>query len=461
MEDQFFSIVIPAYKQAKYLADAIQSVLNQTYPHFELIVVDDCSPDGTEQVVKQFEDSRIIFLSHERNLGLSEARNTGIRASRGDMIALLDADDMFHPEKIQSHLDFLLANPWIGVSYNSRFELNHSASTIREIHRIVRHVGLEDLLLGFPFAPSDMVIRREWAFKVGMFSPEMKTAEDTDFPCRLALAGCEFDGIDRALNYRRYHSGRGRRNLQGRVDDVRRAQAAVFMDPRCPQRIRDLGPSAIKMHLLDIISLALIQEETALAHQFLAQLVDVAPDVVKGCPCGLVTFLLSSCIEDDSLDPEMILRRMFAQIPPFIRVSSQYNWALKRGWLWKAARAFIWGRQEAGQSYFDKAIELGSPADGIFLEQVTDQLIAYSKEFGNEEVLRILSDLAPYLNRLSGRAGSNLKSTYLVNIAFDRYHSGNRKSVPALVFEALLGDPSYITNRGVLSILMRSLAHSL
>ena len=107
------SVVIPAYNQAEFLREAIQSVLDQTYANFEIIVVDDASPDHTSEVVMQFDDPRVNLVAHVENRGLPASRNTGIRAARGELIALLDADDYFHPEKIETHVNYLENHPEI------------------------------------------------------------------------------------------------------------------------------------------------------------------------------------------------------------------------------------------------------------------------------------------------------------------------------------------------------------
>ena len=223
-------------------------------------------------------------------------------ASRGQVIALLDADDFFDRHKLQMHVDFLDQHAEIGVTYNARFELNHSSSTIREMWCPPLAVGLSDLVLGFPFAPSDMVIRREWATAVGLFDPSKGSAEDTDFPCRLALAGCKFANVGHALNYRRYHSGRGRKNLPGRLNDVAQALEQVFADPRCPDDVLAFRGTAIKHHLMVIVSLALIQEETSLGQKYARELVQVDPSVLEGNPCELVDFLLTESIADENAE---------------------------------------------------------------------------------------------------------------------------------------------------------------
>lgn len=458
MNSPLVSVVIPAYNQAEFLVETIQSVLNQTYQNFEIIVVNDLATDNTDEVIRQFTDPRIKYIVHDKNMRLPATRNTGMRASQGDIIALLDADDFFTPDKLQAHVDFLRAHPEVGVSYNARFELNHSANTVRELWCPPLTVGLMDLVLGFPFSPSDTVIRREWAFKVGLFNPEMGSAEDTDFPCRLALAGCQFAGIDRALNYRRYHSGRGRKNLEGRFHDVERALAAVLADPRCTADVRAMESKAIKHHMMVIVSLALMQNETTIAQKYLHNLVELDPAVVEGDPCELIEFLLSELITDDSADHEAMLKIMFAQFPKdFSYLSAQYGWAVARGYLWKGVRAVMWDRVEQGCSYFKRAAELKAVVDKPLMQLTTYHLLGFEHERGSDAALKVLSNLRPCLNQLTAHGGDRLEGSYLVNRAFEKYQAGEYTQVPGKVLRAWMRDFSYLANRGVLSIFLRSL----
>ena len=127
----------------------------------------------------------------------------------GDYIALLDGDDFFHPDKLKAHVNFFEDHPEIDVTYNARFELNHSSKTIRDLWRPPPTVGLSDLILGYPFAPSDMVIRRECLFRADLFDESYTYyGEDLDINCKLAILGFRFASVDRALNYRTFHSRR-------------------------------------------------------------------------------------------------------------------------------------------------------------------------------------------------------------------------------------------------------------
>lgn len=102
------SIIVPAYNAEKYIAGAINSVLQQTYSHFELIVVDDASQDHTTKIVKTFCDKRIKLIQHASNQGPGGARNTAINVARGRWIAILDADDKWQPDRLEKLIKILL-----------------------------------------------------------------------------------------------------------------------------------------------------------------------------------------------------------------------------------------------------------------------------------------------------------------------------------------------------------------
>ena len=148
-----FSVIVPLYKGAPFIGDAIRSVLDQTYTNLELIVVNDASPDHSADVVRQFHDPRLTLIEHPTNRGSDVSRQTGLQHSSGDVIAFLDQDDYIHPEKLGAHAEVLAHNPNVGFTYNARFELDYSAPTVRDIWRPPLTITLADLVLGFPIAP--------------------------------------------------------------------------------------------------------------------------------------------------------------------------------------------------------------------------------------------------------------------------------------------------------------------
>lgn len=111
------SVIVPVYNVEQYIAKTVRSVLCQTYTDFELIIVDDESPDLSIKICQQFNDPRIKIV-HQKNRGLAGARNTGIRHAQGDYIALLDSDDLWLPTKLEQHIQHLERSPQVGISFS-------------------------------------------------------------------------------------------------------------------------------------------------------------------------------------------------------------------------------------------------------------------------------------------------------------------------------------------------------
>mgnify|MGYP000375070833 CR=1 FL=1 len=112
------SIIMPSYNTAQYIEKTIESVMEQTYTNWELIIVDDCSSDNTEKIVKGIKDERIKFFRNERNSGAAISRNWALQLAKGRWIAFLDSDDIWFPEKLEKQISFMEDNN-IGFSYTN------------------------------------------------------------------------------------------------------------------------------------------------------------------------------------------------------------------------------------------------------------------------------------------------------------------------------------------------------
>lgn len=118
------SIIMPSYNTAPYIGESIRSVLAQSYRDWELIIIDDCSGDGTEETVKPFlTDSRIRFLKNEKNSGAAVSRNRALREAKGKWIAFLDSDDLWMPDKLEKQIGFMEANGY-RFSYTGYCEMD-------------------------------------------------------------------------------------------------------------------------------------------------------------------------------------------------------------------------------------------------------------------------------------------------------------------------------------------------
>ncbi|MCR5608895.1 MAG: glycosyltransferase family 2 protein [Lachnospiraceae bacterium] len=117
MTDGLVSIIMPSWNTDKYIAKSIQCVINQTYENWELIIVDDCSTDNTDNVVAGFlSDSRIKYIHNEKNSGAAISRNRALREADGEWIAFLDSDDLWTPDKLEKQVKFMKDNDYV-LSY--------------------------------------------------------------------------------------------------------------------------------------------------------------------------------------------------------------------------------------------------------------------------------------------------------------------------------------------------------
>ncbi len=109
------SVIMPVYNGEKYLREAIESILNQTFTDFEFIIINDASKDSTEEIIMSYADDRIVYLKNEQNLGVAGTLNRGLEAARGEYIARIDADDIAMPERFEKQVAFMDAHPEVGV----------------------------------------------------------------------------------------------------------------------------------------------------------------------------------------------------------------------------------------------------------------------------------------------------------------------------------------------------------
>lgn len=122
--DDLVSIIMPSFNTGKYITETIESVLAQSYKNWELIIVDDCSSDNTDEVVRTYlSDDRIHYLKNEKNSGAAFSRNTALREAKGKWIAFLDSDDIWLPEKLEKQIAFMEENGY-GFSYTNYLEID-------------------------------------------------------------------------------------------------------------------------------------------------------------------------------------------------------------------------------------------------------------------------------------------------------------------------------------------------
>jgi glycosyltransferase involved in cell wall biosynthesis len=190
------SVIIPTYNRAKFVHEAIESVLLQTFQPIEIIVVDDGSSDGTKGALKLFINEQKIKYIYQQNAGVSAARNLGIEVSEGKWLAFLDSDDVWKPEKIQTHIDAVIKKPnIIAHTVNATYECRGTNSYKESQLPIIEDDGFLERPLSWQLMhsalamPPTVFCLREAAINAGKFDESITICEDFDFMCRLALQG--------------------------------------------------------------------------------------------------------------------------------------------------------------------------------------------------------------------------------------------------------------------------------
>jgi glycosyltransferase involved in cell wall biosynthesis len=202
------SVVVPAYGVSRYIADALDSVLAQSFTDYEIIVVNDGSPD-TEELERALEPyrPRITYLKQE-NRGLSGARNTGIRAARAPLVALLDGDDVWEPEFLSAMLGELGRDPSVGVLYcDARYfgDTPDAGRTFMELNPSTGEITFARLLAQECNVIASVVARRELLLRAGLFDERLRSSEDFDLWLRILKAGGRIAALRQPLmRYRRH-----------------------------------------------------------------------------------------------------------------------------------------------------------------------------------------------------------------------------------------------------------------
>jgi len=180
----YISVIIPTFNRASFLEGAINSILNQTYQKFEIIIVDDGSTDNTKDILKKFPKIRYFY---QKNSGVSVARNLGIKKSKYDYIAFLDSDDEWREEKLKLQVQFLKDNPKISIIHTNETWLRNGKE--------IKKKRYQSKPFGFCFlenldfckiGTSTVLIKKSLLKEVGYFDENLKICEDYDLWLRIS-----------------------------------------------------------------------------------------------------------------------------------------------------------------------------------------------------------------------------------------------------------------------------------
>ena len=175
------SIIMPSYNTGRFISETIESVLAQSYSDWELIIVDDCSNDNTDDVVSQYlTDKRIRYIKNETNSGAAVSRNRALREAKGKWIAFLDSDDLWHPEKLEKQIEFMTKNNY-HFSYTNYCEIDENS---KETGILI--TGPKVIEIKYPYIPI-LITTRNNTLHISITNDEITPVLATEVTLSVAL----------------------------------------------------------------------------------------------------------------------------------------------------------------------------------------------------------------------------------------------------------------------------------
>ncbi len=216
------SVNMPVYNGEPFLDEAIQSILNQTFSDFELIIIDNASTDKTIEIIHSYKDPRIRLIQNSKNMGLVYSRNRGISESKGIYIAVLDADDISYPERLEEQIRFMDNHPYFGLigTWTEVFNDDGQILTYWKPDFLPEHIS-SHLLFQNCLAQSSVMLRKS-ALPNEWYRPEYPPAEDYDLWVRIA-SQYKVGNIPKVLvQYRTHQSSTGTQQKETQIQNVRK-----------------------------------------------------------------------------------------------------------------------------------------------------------------------------------------------------------------------------------------------
>ncbi len=329
------SVIMPAYNQARYLGEAVRSVLGQDFGDFELIVVDDGSTDDTPSVAEGVRDGRVRYI-RQANRGLSGARNTGLRHASGALVTFLDSDDLFTPRNLSVLVSALAEHPQAGLVRGGTTFVGEDGAALAAARPPQPPqpplTGGPELLLGNRMAVGSQLLHRAWLDRVGFFDEGLRACEDWDMWLRLARAGCGMASVAQTVFLYRTHAGQMTRGAAR----MRQAMLAVldktFAAPDLPASWRAMRDKAYAAAYVRAAARAYHAAEYADAQRDLTEAIRLDPALLDGGGHALADQMSGWADAPLGPDPLVYLERVYGHLPagvPLLRRNRRRELARK------------------------------------------------------------------------------------------------------------------------------------
>ena len=453
------SVIIPTYNRSRILRAGLESVLAQTYPAIEIIVVDDGSTDDTASTLEQHA-GRVRYI-RQANQGVGKARNKGIRVSTGDYITFLDDDDLMLPTKIERQVEVLDSQHEAGLVHCRYHYIDQHGSILETTGRLPEGDVRKHLAWGcFPWSGGPL-IRRECLNLIGE-NEHRDWYSDWGMWWRIALAGYPFACVQEPLGYYRIVQGS---MTDDKVVDAERAVFSildhVFAGWRLPDDVVAKKNQIYGAWHIWISCRYYIGGYWDDAKRSLTTTLTLWPELLAR-PDDFLTLLYQDAVSPRVRvhDPIQFVNDIFDHLPPIAEPIRHYrSRLLSQVYTGLAIRDYGAGNIAAAKHQLGQAIAL-EPATleqpGVFARRTYDYANSLPGDLAFAFVDTVFQNLPAEARRL-GQVRSRVLGEVNVARAFEDYHAGRWRTVPPQVLTALRHSPSLLRNRGVVSIFAKSL----
>ncbi len=458
------SLIIPTYNRAWLLPQTLASVLEQTYPHLEIIVVDDGSTDDTPAVLAQYAD-RVKTIRQE-NQGETAARNAGIAAATGAYFTFLDDDDLIFPDKITRQVQLLESRPDVDVVYCRYYHMDVEGNLLNKTGLMAEGDVLPQLVYGNFIGIGAPLLPRRCVETIGLFDAELpfrgKYSEDWDWFLRLALAGFRFACIQEPLCAYRVVPTSQTANVASSEQGILAILTKLFAHPQLPAEI-----AAAKNHIYAVRRLWLSGRyyaagQWAEGQRNLQEAFTLQPHWQTD-PHEWLDSLLNQAFSYRVADPLSFVHDIFTHLPP--EIASLHDWQAHQTQLLSrihsrlALNAYQHDHFSSAQEHLTVAIQLNPDLlhePERLAEAVGHTAMHLPLASPLVYVDKVLAHLPPVAQELT-RMRRWIYSYVNIAQAFEAHALGHRNLTLRYVGKAVYNRPAWLKNRGVVAIFLKSL----
>lgn len=234
------SVIVPAYNGDRYIGQALDSILAQSYRDYEIIVVDDGSEDNTSQIIQKYPNQ--IYYVYQQNQGVAASRNQGLEVATGEYIAFLDQDDIFLPDKLAQQVPLLDRQPSLGLVNSGWQIVNATGKLVAAVQpwQKLPQLNSADLIIWKPVFLGAMLFRKSWLDRSGGFDPNLEQTPDVDLILRLAMMNCPAAWVKQATVKYRQHESNASKNVLLQAQELEQILERFFNRPGLSAEFKQL-----------------------------------------------------------------------------------------------------------------------------------------------------------------------------------------------------------------------------